>query len=86
MARKLNLDKAGRVVIPKNLRDRLRITNGDALEIDGDEDRITMRPLRVKAKLAKELGIWVYQGRAEDESVLDLVDREREARNKLVRG
>ena len=87
MARKLKLDKAGRVVIPKPLRERLRIVPGDALEVDGDEDHITLRPVRAKARLVKELGIWVYQGDgASDDSIPELIDREREARHKQISG
>lgn len=86
MRGKLNLDKAGRVVLPKNLRDRLRLAPGDTLEIEGDEDRITLRPVRAKAKLVKEMGIWVYQGEVTDESLPDMIDREREGRNREVRG
>lgn len=84
MARKLNIDKAGRVVIPKSLRDRLRVTPGDALEVEGDDDRITLRPVRPKARLIKKAGIWVYHGEPIDESIPELIDRQREARNKQV--
>jgi AbrB family looped-hinge helix DNA binding protein len=86
MKQKLNLDKAGRVVIPKSLRDHLRITPGDTLEIDLDEDRITLRPVRAKARLIKKSGIWVYAGELPEESIPELIDREREARNRQVRG
>jgi AbrB family looped-hinge helix DNA binding protein len=84
MPRKINLDKAGRVVIPKSLRDRLRIAPGDALEVEGDSDRITLRPVRSKARLIKKSGIWIYQGESPDESIPDIIDHQREARNKQV--
>jgi AbrB family looped-hinge helix DNA binding protein len=85
MVRKLNLGEAGRVVIPKCLRDRLQPAPGDTLEVEGDDDRITLRPVRSKAKLIKESGIWVYQGEAADDSIPDLIERERENRRREVR-
>jgi AbrB family looped-hinge helix DNA binding protein len=86
MSKRLSVDKAGRIVIPKNVRERLRIAPGDPLEIESDEDRITLRPVRSKARLVKEKGIWVYQGEVSDYSITDLIDRVREARNKQVTG
>lgn len=61
MTARLSLDKAGRVVIPKPLRDELRLGAGDSLALEVVEGRITLRPLRSPAGLQKERGVWVYR-------------------------
>ncbi len=61
MTARLTLDKAGRVVIPKPLRDELRLGAGDSLALEVVEGRITLRPLRSPAGLQKERGIWVHR-------------------------
>jgi AbrB family looped-hinge helix DNA binding protein len=81
---KLTLDKAGRVVLPKPLRDRLQLAPGDTLHLESEGERITLRPVRQNVMLKKELGVWVYQGEPADDSILDLIDRDRENRNRSV--
>ena len=80
MTTKLTLDQAGRVLIPKNLRQELHLGPGDTLELESEGDEITLRPVRPKALLKKEHGIWVYQGEPSDASITDLIDRNRESR------
>jgi AbrB family looped-hinge helix DNA binding protein len=61
MTRRLTLDKAGRIVLPKPLRDELRLEPGDTLEIESSSDEITLRPTRGQAQLRKKHGVWVYR-------------------------
>jgi len=79
MTTRLTLDQAGRVLIPKNLRQELRLGPGDTLELESEGDEITLRPVRPKALLKKEHGIWVYQGEPCEASITDLIDRNRES-------
>jgi AbrB family looped-hinge helix DNA binding protein len=53
MKRKVSLDKAGRVVLPKHLRDKLRLEPGDELLVDDEGEQITLRPVRPQAALRK---------------------------------
>jgi AbrB family looped-hinge helix DNA binding protein len=80
MTTKITLDQAGRVLIPKTLRKELRLAPGDTLQLESRGDEIKLRPLRPKALLRKELGIWVYQGEPTDLSITDLIDQDRERR------
>jgi AbrB family looped-hinge helix DNA binding protein len=80
MTSKLTLDKAGRVMIPKPLRQQLRLGPGDALHLESEGEQITLQPIRPKALLKKERGVWVYQGEPTEASVTALIDREREKR------
>jgi len=57
----LVLDKAGRVVIPKPVREELHLEPGDALQMDTTGEHITLRPVRGTGPLAKEHGVWVFR-------------------------
>ncbi len=59
----LTIDKAGRVVIPKPLRDALHLNPGDSLKLDTSGDKITLSPVHEKAHMQKENGIWVFRNR-----------------------
>lgn len=58
----ITLDKTGRVVIPKEIRDELHLEAGATLEIDSDGRAITLRPQRASSPLRKERGVWVHDG------------------------
>lgn len=57
----LTVDKAGRVVLPKPVRDELQLAAGDSLELESSEDRIVLRPVRGTAGLRQKQGIWVFR-------------------------
>lgn len=59
MNARLVMDKAGRVVIPKPLRQELHLEPGDALELESGGEQITLRPARGTGPLQNEHGIWV---------------------------
>jgi AbrB family looped-hinge helix DNA binding protein len=84
----VTLDKAGRIVIPKTLRDELRLAPGDTLALESDGDSMMLRPVRSASALRKERGIWVFRsGRkltaAETDRALDGL---RQSRDSEVRG
>jgi AbrB family looped-hinge helix DNA binding protein len=60
MHTRLIIDKAGRVVIPKPLREELHLEPGDALELENAGEQITLRPVRGRGPLMKENGVWVF--------------------------
>lgn len=77
MNTRLTIDSAGRVVLPKPLRDELDLGPGDSLELDSAGDNITLRPVRAAAPLTKEQGVWVFRtGQPLAASVTDAVLRE----------
>ena len=72
----VTLDKAGRVLIPKTLRDRLHLEGGDALELESEGERVTLRPVRSATPLRKERGVWVFRaGKRLPAAVTDIVLR-----------
>jgi AbrB family looped-hinge helix DNA binding protein len=90
MTTKLTLDKAGRVVLPKPLRDELELAAGDTLELESRGEQITLRPVRGSTPLQKERGIWVYRtGRpltaATTDQTLRQIREERDQKNRKAR-
>lgn len=76
----ITLDKFGRVVIPKSLRDRLGLGPGAVLEIEqGKQEDLVLRPRRPQPDLVEEQGVLVFTGEptAELESA---VERHRQGR------
>lgn len=59
MNMRLVMDKAGRIVIPKPLREELHLEPGDSLELESAAEQITLRPARGQGPLQNEHGIWV---------------------------
>ena len=57
----VTLDKAGRVVIPKTLRDELHLEAGDRMELESEGESVTLRPVRSASPLRKEHGVWVFR-------------------------
>jgi AbrB family looped-hinge helix DNA binding protein len=90
MTTKLTIDKAGRVVIPKPIRDELALEQGTELELVRDGDSITLRPVRAKGGLCKERGFWVFSsGSGKElpaETVNDLIDSVRAERERSILG
>lgn len=61
MIAKLTIDKAGRIVLPKPVREQLQLVPGDQLELESLDDRITLRPFRGTAQLRRKRGVWVFR-------------------------
>lgn len=81
-----SLDRFGRVVIPKAVRQRLGIIPGQALEIDAGYDEIILRPVRPRADLEVREGVLVYSGGELDGEVGDVVKADRERRIAKISG
>jgi AbrB family looped-hinge helix DNA binding protein len=82
----ISIDKAGRIVLPKPVRDQLQLAPGDQLSMESDDDRIVLRPSRGTAQLKKKRGVWVYHSgepltAATVDETLQRVRRERDEHN-----
>jgi len=55
-----SMDKAGRIVLPKQVRDELGLGPGDSLELESSEEQIVLRPARGRGRMYKEHGMWVF--------------------------
>jgi len=83
---KVTLDQAGRVVLPKALRNELRLSAGDTLDLTVQGDEVTLRPRRAATPLQKERGIWVFRTdkpltEAETQATLRNIRAQRDRRN-----
>jgi AbrB family looped-hinge helix DNA binding protein len=54
------MDKAGSVVIPKQIREKLQLEPGDKLELECAGRQIVLRPVHGTGSLKKEQGVWVF--------------------------
>jgi AbrB family looped-hinge helix DNA binding protein len=88
MTSQVTLDKAGRIVLPKLLRDELGLEAGDTLEVESSSEEITLRPMRGNGQLRKKHGIWVYRsGERLSQADVDKTVREvREERENQILG
>jgi len=57
----VTLDRAGRVVLPKAIRDEMNLSPGDILDIAVRGEEVTLRPRRGATPLQKERGVWVFR-------------------------
>ena len=75
------IDRAGRVVVPKALRDRFNLTAGTKLEIKAAGDGLKLRRIGAEASLIRKDGILVHHGSARVTiDVGEFIRAEREAR------
>jgi AbrB family looped-hinge helix DNA binding protein len=79
----LTMDKAGRVVLPKAVREELQLSPGDSLEVESSEERIILRPVRGNGRIYKKQRVWVMHGGGPlsveaVEKTIDQIRRERE--------
>jgi AbrB family looped-hinge helix DNA binding protein len=57
----VTLDRAGRVVLPKTLRDEMHLSPGDTLDVAVKGGEVILRPRRGATPLQKERGVWVFR-------------------------
>lgn len=86
MNSRLVIDKAGRIVIPKPLREELHLEPGDSLEMESAGEQITLRPVRGTGPLTKEHGVWVFHSghplpASTTDDMLQLIREERDVAN-----
>ena len=81
----VTIDKAGRVVVPKALRDQFNLTPGCEVEIEATADRITLRRADAKPTLVRKEGVLIHHGTTRTPlDIADFIRAERDARQARV--
>lgn len=52
---KTQLERQGRVLIPKKIRERLSLRSGEQMSINIEGSKIVLKPLKEKSKISSEL-------------------------------
>ena len=77
----LRIDKAGRIVVPKPLRERLGFKPDTELEAIEQPEGVLLKRVQQRPSMVKVDGLWVHQGSAEPganwERILEDVREER---------
>jgi AbrB family looped-hinge helix DNA binding protein len=77
----LKIDKAGRVILPKPVRDRLGLHAGSDLEIEETPDGVVLRPADRRPSMVKKGSFWVHTGELPPGyDMLKAIDDDREER------
>jgi len=79
------LDKFGRIVIPKRVRDDLGLSPGAILRVEEGEKRIVLEPVEHREALAVKEGILVFTGEV-DGDIEQALKRDRENRSRKLAG
>ena len=78
---KLRIDKAGRLVVPKPIRERLGFRPNTEMDAIEQTDGVLLKRIEQRPTMVKVDGLWVHQGLAEPkanwEGVLEDVREER---------
>jgi AbrB family looped-hinge helix DNA binding protein len=83
----LKIDKAGRVILPKPVRDRLGLHPGSDLEIQETAEGVVLKPVDRRPSLVKKGRFWVHTGELPPGyDILKAVDDDREERMRKAWG
>lgn len=86
------IDKAGRVVLPKHVRDELAIHPGDMLKVTIQGNEVLLQPKKESGGLVRRGRALVFStgsagGRLDRDTVQAIIDQERDARGaEVLRG
>lgn len=83
----LKMDKAGRVILPKPVRDRLGLHAGSDLEMQETPEGLVLRPADRRPSLIRKGSFWVHTGELpQGYDILKAIDEDREERMRKAWG
>ena len=83
------IDKAGRLIVPKSMRDALHLRPGDSVELKETPEGLLMRPKAEGTQMKKKGRFWVLSGGDEpltNDTVNQVLRQGREEREKRAMG
>ena len=78
------LDKFGRILIPKKIREDLRISQDSQINIINDGNRIIIEPIEEQTALIEKNNLLVYTGKISSIEVDDEIKKQRAVRLKKM--
>jgi AbrB family looped-hinge helix DNA binding protein len=85
MIETVTMDKFGRVLIPKTVRERLHLKPDQPLELLSRDGELTLRPTS-PGEIVEENGVFVWTGEVPQDSWEDITDSLREERTNAILG
>jgi AbrB family looped-hinge helix DNA binding protein len=83
----VKMDKAGRIILPKPVRDRFRLQEGSDLELEEGPEGLLLKPVNLRPSMVKKNGVWVHLGEVpRGFDWADVVDSARDERIKDASG
>ena len=80
---RVTIDRAGRIVVPRQFRDRLDLVAGTELEIEALDAGLKLRRIGSEPTLRKKKGFLVHHGAASSAiDVVEFIRAERETRSR----
>lgn len=80
------LDRFGRVIIPKGVRDDMGLEAGAVLQIEKEGEKIVLQPVRGEPKIVEKKGILVFTGAAVGDVGLALKEHRKRRLKRMARG
>ena len=77
---KTTLDRFGRIVIPKRVRENLGLTPGTILQIEPRGEDVLLKPVREEPNIIQKDGVLVFSGSASGD-ILESIKIHREKRS-----
>jgi AbrB family looped-hinge helix DNA binding protein len=71
----IQIDGAGRVVLPKAVREKFQLSAGDRLHLEMDEEGIRLEPAGEPGKLIREGSVLVFTGETKQRIDSDFVNK-----------
>lgn len=84
----VTIDKAGRLVLPKQVREQLGLCAGDDLELSVIDDTVTLKPKPKDLPLKRVNGRWVWGGSVpkDPDWIVKAIEKSRMDRIKQIAG
>ena len=83
----LKIDKAGRIVLPKQTRDRLGLRAGSDLELFEGPEGVTLKPRRTRPSLIRKGNFLVHVGKLPPSyDIVGAIEQDREERARKLAG
>jgi AbrB family looped-hinge helix DNA binding protein len=85
----ITIDQAGRVVLPKSIRDRFHLTPGTEIDLTTDQEEIKLSVRGSKPALIIKDGVLVHTGSGAlplDLDIATFINQSRESRGQILAG